>query len=236
MGIKGSETGGSHAQKHQFCHCGHRLGLGGDFLCEVQSIHGSMECTTVLDNRIVGPIPVSWGVGRSVSIPRAYPVPRPAIKEPLAPPLPPNPLATWQSGSRAIRGGTFSADSAHIPHREAEPTAFRSCCGSAEHSGVPFNKRVGRLLEGLRLARALWSGQPVNWDGRWKFEKAVLGPTPCRAGGPPIWIGGSLPASLERAGRYFDGGLPISPDAQTWGKQWKQVQEIARAAGATPMH
>jgi hypothetical protein len=149
---------------------------------------------------------------------------------------PPKPLGHLAGGSRAVRGGTFSADSAHIPHREAEPTAFRSCCGSAEHSGVPFNKRVGRLLEGLRLARALWSGQPVNWDGRWKVEKAVLGPTPCRAGGPPIWIGGSLPASLERAGRYFDGWLPISPDAQTWGKQWKQVQEIARAAGATPMH
>src|SRR5437588_1422347 len=107
---------------------------------------------------------------------------------------PPEPFGHLAGGSRAVRGRTFSADSAHIPHREAELTAFRSCCGSAEHAGVPF-------LEGLRLARALWSGQPVNWDGRWKVEKAVLGPTPCRAGGPPIWIGGSLPASLERAGR-----------------------------------
>src|SRR5262249_32225773 len=35
-------------------------------------------------------------------------------------------------------------------------------------AGVPFEKRVGRLLEGLRLARLLWSGKPVDWDGRWK--------------------------------------------------------------------
>jgi alkanesulfonate monooxygenase SsuD/methylene tetrahydromethanopterin reductase-like flavin-dependent oxidoreductase (luciferase family) len=98
-------------------------------------------------------------------------------------------------------------------------------------AGVPFEKRAGRLLEGLRLARALWSGQPVDWDGRWKVERGVLAPTPHRGGGPPIWIGGSLPASLERAGRYFDGWLPIAPDAQQWGQQWQEVKDIARAAG-----
>ena len=68
-------------------------------------------------------------------------------------------------------------------------------------AGVPFEKRVGRLLEGLRLARLLWSGKPVDWDGRWKVEHGILGPTPYCQGGPPIWIGGSLPASLDRAGR-----------------------------------
>ena len=43
-----------------------------------------------------------------------------------------------------------------------------------------------------------------------------------------------MPASLERAGRYFDGWLPIAPDAEIWGKQWKEVQGIARAAGRDP--
>ncbi len=119
---------------------------------------------------------------------------------------------------RLILGVGIAADVANI---RAEFTA----------AAVPFEKRVGRLLEGLRLARALWSGRPVDWQGRWKVEHGVLGPTPYRPGGPPIWIGGSLPASLERAGRYFDGWLPIAPDAQTWGKQWKEVQEIARASG-----
>src|ERR1700719_2248894 len=51
-------------------------------------------------------------------------------------------------------------------------------------AGVPFEKRVGRLLEGLRLARSLWSGRPVDWDGRWKVERGVLAPTPHRSGGP----------------------------------------------------
>jgi alkanesulfonate monooxygenase SsuD/methylene tetrahydromethanopterin reductase-like flavin-dependent oxidoreductase (luciferase family) len=122
---------------------------------------------------------------------------------------------------RLILGVGIAADVANI---RAEFTA----------AGVPFEKRVGRLLEGLRLARSLWSGQPVDWDGRWKVERGVLGPTPHRSGGPPIWIGGSLPASLERAGRTFDGWLPIAPDAEQWGRQWNEVKDIARSAGRDP--
>jgi len=98
-------------------------------------------------------------------------------------------------------------------------------------AGVPFEKRVGRLLEGVRLCRALWTGKPVNWDGLWKLESAALKPVPHRPGGPPIWIAGSLPASLERAGRYFDGWLPIEPDATKWAQQWAEVQAFARNAG-----
>ena len=101
-------------------------------------------------------------------------------------------------------------------------------------AGVPFEKRVRRLLEGLRLARSLWSGQPVDWNGRWKVERGALGPIPHRAGGPPIWIGGSLPASLKRAGRYFEGWLPIAPSAAQWARGWREVKDIARAAGRDP--
>src|SRR5215469_949473 len=34
-------------------------------------------------------------------------------------------------------------------------------------AGVPFEGRVGRMMEGLRLARALWTGSTVDWHGRW---------------------------------------------------------------------
>jgi alkanesulfonate monooxygenase SsuD/methylene tetrahydromethanopterin reductase-like flavin-dependent oxidoreductase (luciferase family) len=98
-------------------------------------------------------------------------------------------------------------------------------------AGVPFEKRVGRMLEGLRLCRALWAGKPVDWDGRWPLDGAVLGPTPHRPGGPPIWVAGSLPASLERAGKHFDGWLPNAPSAEQWGRLWPTVQTAARNAG-----
>src|ERR1700757_4471804 len=119
---------------------------------------------------------------------------------------------------RLILGVGIAAD---VPNIRAEFAA----------AGVPFEKRVGRMMEGLRLMRALWSGKRVDWEGRWKVEGAGVGPTPPRPGGPPLWVGGSLPASIERAGRYFDGWMPIAPDAAEWGRLWRELKDIARAAG-----
>jgi len=92
------------------------------------------------------------------------------------------------SEGRLILGVGIATD---VPNIRAEFTA----------AGVPFEKRVGRMLEGLRLCRALWEGKPVDWDGRWQVRGGVIGPTPYRPGGPPIWIGGSVPAARERAGK-----------------------------------
>src|SRR5215470_17621140 len=58
---------------------------------------------------------------------------------------------------------------------------------------VPFDKRVGRMLEGLRLCRALWTGEPVDWDGRWPVGNSCLGPMTQSPGGPPIWAAGATP-------------------------------------------
>jgi alkanesulfonate monooxygenase SsuD/methylene tetrahydromethanopterin reductase-like flavin-dependent oxidoreductase (luciferase family) len=101
-------------------------------------------------------------------------------------------------------------------------------------AGVPFEKRVGRMLEGLRLCRELWTGKPVSWNGRWVVENSVLGPVPHRPGGPPIWIGGMVRAARERVGRLYDGWFPNAPDAKGWGAQFREIQDIAREAGRKP--
>jgi probable F420-dependent oxidoreductase len=100
--------------------------------------------------------------------------------------------------------------------------------------GVPFEKRVGRVLEGMRLCRALWSGEPVTWDGLWRMENAVIGPVPHRSGGPPIWMGGNTPGAMQRAARDFDGWFPISPSAETFRMRWLEVRAMAREAGRDP--
>src|SRR5258708_29345738 len=87
------------------------------------------------------------------------------------------------SQGRFILGVGIASD---VPNIRAE---FVAC-------GVPFEKRVGRMLEGLRLCRELWTRQPVTWNWRWVMENTVLGPTPHRPGGPPIWIGGMVRPSL----------------------------------------
>ena len=58
---------------------------------------------------------------------------------------------------RIILGVGIAAD---VPNIRAEFAA----------AGVPFEKRVGRMMEGLRLCQAFWRGKPVDWDGRWPVE------------------------------------------------------------------
>jgi alkanesulfonate monooxygenase SsuD/methylene tetrahydromethanopterin reductase-like flavin-dependent oxidoreductase (luciferase family) len=101
-------------------------------------------------------------------------------------------------------------------------------------AGVPFEGRVGRMMEGLRLARALWTGEPVDWDGRWPVEGGVLGPTPHRPGGPPIWLAGSVRPAFERAARHFDGWFANEPDLARWTAQWHEVQQIIGEIGRDP--
>lgn len=125
------------------------------------------------------------------------------------------------SEGRFILGVGIASD---VPNIRAE---FVAC-------GVPFEKRVGRMLEGLRLARELWTGQAVSWNGRWVIEDATLGPVPHRPGGPPIWIGGMVRPSLERVGRLYDGWFPNSPDPERWRAQWAEIHQIARDAGRDP--
>jgi alkanesulfonate monooxygenase SsuD/methylene tetrahydromethanopterin reductase-like flavin-dependent oxidoreductase (luciferase family) len=100
--------------------------------------------------------------------------------------------------------------------------------------GVPFEKRGGRMLEGLRLCRELWTGRPVSWSGRWVVEGATLGPVPHRPGGPPIWIGGMVRPILERVGRLYDCWFPNAPDPTRWRAQWEEIHQIARGAGRDP--
>jgi alkanesulfonate monooxygenase SsuD/methylene tetrahydromethanopterin reductase-like flavin-dependent oxidoreductase (luciferase family) len=122
------------------------------------------------------------------------------------------------SEGRLVLGAGIASD---VPNIRAEFAA----------AGVPFEARVGRMMEGLRLARALWTGKPVDWQGRWPVQGGVLGPTPYRAGGPPIWVAGSVRPALERAARHFDGWFANEADLGRWKQQWAEVQQILRAAG-----
>ncbi|MEM1434008.1 MAG: LLM class flavin-dependent oxidoreductase [Pseudomonadota bacterium] len=121
------------------------------------------------------------------------------------------------SSGRLIVGAGIAADAPPI-HAE-----FRA-------AGVPFEKRVGRFVEGFNLCRALWRGEPVDWDGRWTLEQATLAPQPVQPGGPPIWLASSVDAGVARAARLFDGWFPIGPDAATIARQQQLLEATAAAA------
>jgi alkanesulfonate monooxygenase SsuD/methylene tetrahydromethanopterin reductase-like flavin-dependent oxidoreductase (luciferase family) len=69
--------------------------------------------------------------------------------------------------------------------------------------------RVGRLGETLEVVRALWSGEPVTFQGE-HFQLAAAQQQPTPLGPIPILIGGSGPKTLELVRRHADWcNLPI---------------------------
>lgn len=101
-------------------------------------------------------------------------------------------------------------------------------------ASVPFEGRVGRFMEGFRLCKALWKGEPVSWDGRWVLDNATLAPTPYRPEGPPIWVGTSADAGIARTAKHFDGWFPIGPDLETFATRQQQLAKEATAVGRDP--
>ena len=68
---------------------------------------------------------------------------------------------------------------------------------------VPRETRGARTDEYLALMQALWSGEVIDHQGRFRSVCGVRGtPAPSQAGGPPVWVGGRGDASLRRAARH----------------------------------
>jgi alkanesulfonate monooxygenase SsuD/methylene tetrahydromethanopterin reductase-like flavin-dependent oxidoreductase (luciferase family) len=109
-----------------------------------------------------------------------------------------------------------------------------------EAAGVPFEQRVGRLVETVRACRSLWSSREADASdvapGRktryWDLGDALVYPRPHREGGPPVWLGATfaLEPALRRVGRFFDGWLPTSPAAEAYAAGWRRVQAAAQEA------
>jgi probable F420-dependent oxidoreductase len=100
--------------------------------------------------------------------------------------------------------------------------------------GVPWERRVGRFLETLEICRALWSRDHVSFKGtHFTLDDVTMEPKPPRAGGPPIWIGGSGPTALREAAR-FDAWFPTGPSVEFFAEHFPRVQAAARAAGRSP--
>ena len=103
-----------------------------------------------------------------------------------------------------------------------------------ESAGVPFNQRAGRCVETLEVCRTLWKGDTVKFEGRyWSLDGVSVGPTPHRAGGPPIWWGGGGPIALREAARS-QGWFPIDPRSELFSDSWSKIQSAAREAGRSP--
>jgi probable F420-dependent oxidoreductase len=78
-------------------------------------------------------------------------------------------------------------------------------------SGVTSARRAARAVEYVRVLRTLWGDEVASFDGEfYTVPPSRMNPRPVQPGGPPILLGGAVPAALARAGRLGAGWLSVS--------------------------
>lgn len=97
--------------------------------------------------------------------------------------------------------------------------------------GVDPKRRGAVIDDALPLLRRLWAGETVSHDGpAGSFRDVTLSPLPVQQ--PlEVWLGGTIPAALERCGRLSDGWLPslCTPEEAAAGRG--VIEEAAARAG-----
>src|SRR6185295_15937044 len=102
-------------------------------------------------------------------------------------------------------------------------------------AGAQVADRGARADEGLALLKALWSGQAVDFDGRFsRVPGLALAPGPVQPGGPPIWLGGRRTAAIRRAGRHADVWMPYMYTPEQLASSLVEVRRAAEEAGRDP--
>jgi len=101
-----------------------------------------------------------------------------------------------------------------------------------EPFGITWSKPVERLVEAVEIMRALWSGEMIDYEGRfWKLRGAFLQIKPIRR--IPIYLGAHGPKMLELTGKMADGWLPTPLTPELYRRRLKVIENAARKAGRT---
>ncbi|MBO1755722.1 TIGR03619 family F420-dependent LLM class oxidoreductase [Allobranchiibius sp. CTAmp26] len=103
-------------------------------------------------------------------------------------------------------------------------------------AGIPFERRGARMEEYLRALVALWTEDPVRFDGEfYTVPLSRTGPAPVQSPHPPVLVGAAAPAALRRAGRLAQGWIgSADTDPVRAADSIALVREGAREAGRRP--
>jgi probable F420-dependent oxidoreductase len=105
-----------------------------------------------------------------------------------------------------------------------------------EAAGATMARRGARAAEYIAVLHALWADGVTEFSG--EFYSVPAGradPNPVQPGGPPVLLGGVVPAALERAGRVADGWVTSSrTNLSKIAEGVGVVKAAAREAGRDP--
>ena len=98
--------------------------------------------------------------------------------------------------------------------------------------GIPIQERADRMEEGIKVMRALWSGEDVTFEGDYyPLNNVTLEPHPLQD--PlPIWISSNwVRRGLRRVAEMGDAWITNVPSVDLFERCWNRVQENAQSVG-----
>ena len=105
--------------------------------------------------------------------------------------------------------------------------------------GVPFERRLDRLVDTVALWRAVWSGDRRNGavsvgERQWSLDDVAALPRPFRDGGPPLWLAADSDRTRPLVAEHFDGWLPYPPDPEAFVTSWAHINSHTVAGQLRP--
>jgi phthiodiolone/phenolphthiodiolone dimycocerosates ketoreductase len=99
--------------------------------------------------------------------------------------------------------------------------------------GMPFDRPVSRLSEGIDVIRMLWEADgPIDFQGEFNvLERAVLGLGPYGDEPPEIWTAAHGPRMLALTGAKADGWLPTKGTTDEYAEMLTVIHDAGREAG-----
>ena len=84
-----------------------------------------------------------------------------------------------------------------------------------EATGIPIERASTGFGDYIKALQACWGPDPVRYQGRfYSIAESYVDPKPIQAGGPPLLLGSTAPATIKLAARIANG---INPMFLDWG-------------------
>jgi len=97
---------------------------------------------------------------------------------------------------------------------------------------IPQKEARGRLEEGIEVIRHCWTGEPFTYNGKhFQLDNVRCLPTPVQRPGPPLWVGGSVPASIKRAAKVGDAWISTPSTTRSDTVDLREIYESALSEG-----
>ena len=104
-----------------------------------------------------------------------------------------------------------------------------------EAVGTSMKDRCKRANEALRVMKAIWTTDPVEFKGNYySVRKSVVYPKPVQKPHPPILIAAFTPEAMRRVARYGDAWNPVAIPVAGMAQMFGSIKKMAEEAGRDP--